>query len=249
MPGRLVLPRPRCGGPFLVAAHRGDSAHCPENSLAGFRRAIQEGADLLETDLRLTADGQFVCFHDVRLERTSDGRGVLEHQSAAHLAGIRLRMGDQCWPDEHIPSLQDLIGLCPQDVNLALELKSRRFEDHEICASLFRELESAGMRRRVILLSFHASHLGTMAAVAPDIPSGVVSFRPWPYGKFDLVGPLPAVLYLNRAYVTQAHRRGQLVCPLDAVPDARLSFYRELGVDAVLSDNPGKTIRAILRLG
>ncbi len=249
MSGRLVLPRPRCGGPFLVAAHRGDRAHCPENSLAGFRRAIQEGADLLETDLRPTADGQFVCFHDVRLERTSDGRGILERQSATQLAAIHLRMGDHSWPDEHIPSLEDLIGLCPQDVNLALELKSRRFESQEICAALLRKLESCGMLRRVILLSFHASHLGAMAAVAPEIPSGIVSFRPWPNGAFDLLGPHPAVLYLNRTYVAQAHRRGQVVCPLDTSPEVRLSFYRELGVDAVLTDDPGQTARAILRLG
>lgn len=249
MPGRLVLPRSRSGGPFLVAAHRGDSVHCPENSLAGFRRAIQEGADLLEADLRPTADGQFVCFHDVRLERTSDGRGIVEQQSVTQLAAIRLRMGDRCWPDEAIPTLEDLIALCPQDVNLALELKSRRFEDRGMCAALLRKLESSGMVGRVILLSFHASHLGAMAAVAPDIPSGIVSFRPWPYGEFDLLGPPPAVLYLNRGYVGQAHRRGQVVCPLDAAPEVRLSLYRELGVDAVLSDDTGKTVRAVLRLG
>src|SRR5512143_384794 len=234
MPGRLVLPRPRSCGPFLVAAHRGNRVHCPENSLAGYRRAIEEGADLLEADLRPTADGHFVCFHDLSLERTSDGKGLVEQQPVTTLAACRLRLGDQCWPHEHIPSLDELIAICPEDVYLALELKSSRFREEDICSALVRKLDNSGMRLRVILLSFRTRDIDAMAAVAPDIPSGIVSFRPFPHGNFDLLGPLPVVLQFNRRYVGQAHRRGQVVCPLDGTPEARLPLYRELGVDAVL---------------
>ena len=248
MSGRLVLPRPRSGGPFLVAAHRGDRVHCPENSLAGFRRAIEAGADLLETDLRPTADGRFVCFHDRTLERTSSGRGEVERRSFQELAAFRLRRGDVAWPDEKIPSLEELAGLCPGDVYLALELKSRRFAELEACAALVRTLDHLGMRKRVILLSFHARHLATMTSAAPDIPGGIVAFAPWPRGSFDILGPVPHVLLMNPLYVRTAHRRGQVVCPLDTAPDSRLLRYRRLGVDAVLSDDPGKTVDAALRL-
>ncbi len=248
MRGKLILPRPRSGGPFLVVAHRGNRLHCPENSLAGFRRAIEEGADLLEVDLRPTLDGQFVCFHDRRLDRTSDGRGELERRSFSELAGFRLRMGNSVWQGEHIPLLNELFALCPADVNLALELKSRRFAEEATCASLLRTLEVAGMRRRVIFLSFHARHLQAMASVAPDLPGGLVSFRLWPHGEFDVLGPIVPTLKINRSYVTQAHRRGQAVCPLDAAPDSRLPLYRRIGADAVLSDDPGKTVAAASRL-
>jgi glycerophosphoryl diester phosphodiesterase len=233
MPGRLVLPRPRSGSPFLVAAHRGNRIHCPENSLAGFRRAIDDGADLLEADLRPTADGRFICFHDSMLERTSDGRGEVERRSLRELAALHLRMGDRLWPSEHIPSL---------------EVKSHQFRKGTTCAALLSALERAGMRQRVIFLSFHARHLNVMATVAPDIPSGIVTFRPWPHGHFDLLGPVMIALRLNPRYVRSAHRRGQVVCPLDATPDARLHLYRQLGVDAVLSDDAGKTVSAALQL-
>jgi glycerophosphoryl diester phosphodiesterase len=248
MPGRLVLPRPRSGGPFLVAAHRGDRTHCPENSLAGFRRAIEEGADLLETDLRPTADGAFVCFHDRTLERTSDGRGGIERRSLGELSAFRLRRDNVAWPRERIPSLEELAALCPSDVYLALELKSRRFEEQAVCAALLQALEKLGMRQRVILLSFHARHLRTMSSVAPDIPGGIVTFRPWPHGSYDLLGPVLPALLLNPSYARVAHRRGQVVCPLDTRPDARLLRYRRLGMDAVLSDDAGKTVRESLRL-
>ncbi len=249
MPGKLVLPRPRSGGPFLVVAHRGARIHCPENSVAGFRQAIEEGADLLEADVRTTADGQFVCFHDRRLERTSDGAGIVEQQTLQGLTPRRLRTGKKVWPDERVPTLEALALLCPADVYLALDLKSRRFTQRAVCESFLRTVERLGFRQRVILLSFHASHLNAMASVAPEIPAGIVSFRPWPHGLFDVLGPVPFVLQLNSGYVAEAHRRGQFVCPLDTSPEARLLQYRHLGVDAILSDDPGKTVRAALRLG
>ena len=56
-------------------AHRGNRAACPENTLASFRRAIADGADVLETDLWLSRDGAFVCIHDATLERTTDTIG------------------------------------------------------------------------------------------------------------------------------------------------------------------------------
>jgi len=59
----------------LIVAHRGSSAAVPEHTLASYQRALEEGADGLECDVRLTADGQLVCVHDRRLDRTSTGRG------------------------------------------------------------------------------------------------------------------------------------------------------------------------------
>jgi glycerophosphoryl diester phosphodiesterase len=60
-----------------VVAHRGSSAEAPEHTLAAYVQAISDGADALECDVRLTADGHLVCVHDRRIDRTSDGRGVV----------------------------------------------------------------------------------------------------------------------------------------------------------------------------
>jgi glycerophosphoryl diester phosphodiesterase len=60
-----------------VVAHRGSSADAPEHTLAAYQQAVDDGADALECDVRLTADGHLVCVHDRRIDRTSDGRGVV----------------------------------------------------------------------------------------------------------------------------------------------------------------------------
>ncbi len=62
--------------PYIMA-HRGNRTACPENTLAAFRRAITDGADILETDLHLSADQVFVCIHDPTVDRTTDGSGAV----------------------------------------------------------------------------------------------------------------------------------------------------------------------------
>lgn len=72
----------------LVFAHRGSSAALPEHTLAAYLRAIEEGADGLECDVRLTRDGHLVCVHDRRLNRTSNGRGRVSGYTLAELNAL-----------------------------------------------------------------------------------------------------------------------------------------------------------------
>lgn len=72
----------------LVVAHRGSSYRHPEHTLAAYAGAIEEGADGLECDVRLTRDGHLVCVHDRRVDRTSDGRGIVSEKSLADLTSL-----------------------------------------------------------------------------------------------------------------------------------------------------------------
>ena len=74
----------RPSGPEVIA-HRGSSAEKPEHTLAAYLRAIEQGADSLECDVRLTADNHLVCVHDRRVNRTSNGRGLVSTLELAHL--------------------------------------------------------------------------------------------------------------------------------------------------------------------
>ncbi|MEL5957606.1 glycerophosphodiester phosphodiesterase [Streptomyces sp. CLV115] len=74
--------------PIQVVAHRGASDDAPEHTLAAYRKAIEDGADALECDVRLTADGHLVCVHDRRVNRTSNGRGAVSALELAELAAL-----------------------------------------------------------------------------------------------------------------------------------------------------------------
>ena len=74
-----------------MVAHRGASADRPEHTLAAYELALQEGADGVECDVRLTRDGHLVCVHDRRVDRTSTGTGLVSEMTLAQLRRIRLR--------------------------------------------------------------------------------------------------------------------------------------------------------------
>ena len=64
-----------------VIGHRGAASFAPENTFAGFDLALQLGVDAIETDVQRTKDGKLVLFHDARIERTTNGRGWLQHMA------------------------------------------------------------------------------------------------------------------------------------------------------------------------
>ena len=244
---RISPPFSRTGMGMLIVAHRGNRRHAPENSLAGFRQAIGEGADLLETDLRMTADGNFICFHDATLERTTDRSGAVERLTLEEVRQATLRAGGSEWKREKIPTLDELAAILPTDVALALELKSSRFRDPATCRVLVQAIERLGVRDKVIVLAFSAQKLRNLQQEGRGIPAGHVRLVPWPGDQFELVGPLGVLLRINPSFVRKAHERGLLVCPLDTNPDRSIAYYRRLGVDALITDDPAATIAAVRR--
>lgn len=241
----ITPPAPRSGGDILIVAHRGNRVHDPENSLPAFRRAIEDGADLIETDLRPTADGAFVCFHDPGLERRTGVRGEVERCDLGTLKRLRLLGQGGRETGEEIPTLAELAAVLPKDVALALELKSPRFREAGLCRALIGELKKLGLDQRTIVLSFSARRLQTLQKEAPQIPAGHVCLTLFPRKRFELSAPLRQILQLRPGFVREAHGRGALVCPLDPDPDRHIMFYRKLGVDALITDNPAGTIAAL----
>jgi glycerophosphoryl diester phosphodiesterase len=220
----------------------------PENTLAAFRQAVAEGADIIETDLHLSADGVFVCIHDATVDRTTDGSGAVAEMSLAELKTLSAAYGRPEFVDERIPTLAEFAASLPEDVAIALELKTDRFCEPQVCQQLVAELDRTGVRERAVALSFSLPRIQAVQAVAPDILIGWITLsRRWPLRDVQLLGPAWPFLLQNPLYILTAHARGQLVCPLDPAPDSRLWLYRWLGCDAILTDDPGATSRALGR--
>lgn len=231
-----------------VMAHRGNSAQRPENTLAAFRLALEQGADLIETDLHVTADGVFVCIHDATVDRTTDGSGPVAEMRLPALKQLSASYGFEQYADERIPTLAQVMDLLPPDVVLALELKTDAFLDPEIGRRLVEQIEAVGRLEQTVLLSFNLPRVQAVKAVEPSIPTGFITLkRLTPKPGADLLGPFWPILFANPFYVRAAHRRGQPVCPLDPTPDSRIWYYRWLGVDALLTNDPGATLKALGR--
>lgn len=256
----MPMPTPKPGNrrdPFAgrprpyVMAHRGDSDHAPENTLAAFRLAAGAGAEIIETDLWFSADGHLVCHHDATLERmTGDPRRVND-VSLAEIQGLPIRSRfDAEFPAERVPALTEVLATVPPAVLLALELKDPRFgTDPAAAAALVAAIAERIAAHTVFVISFDLGRVLRVKAAAPECRGGHITIRnPLPTQSTEFLGPYWTLLALNPFYVRLAHRRGQWVCPLDPDLDRRLGRYLALGVDAVLTNDPGGTRARIAAL-
>jgi glycerophosphoryl diester phosphodiesterase len=99
-----------------VMAHRGNRVACPEKTLAAFHRALDEGADILETDLHLTADGVFVCIHDATVDRTTNGSGAVSEMTLTDTKTLSSAYGNPNFETERVPTLAEFTAILPPSV-------------------------------------------------------------------------------------------------------------------------------------
>jgi len=229
-----------------VMAHRGNNVFCPENTMAAFKQSFQDGADILETDLQLSKDDEFICIHDGSIDRTTDGTGLVSDYTTKELKNFSAFYGKEDFKAERIPLLTELAAILPPDVALALELKSDRFLEDETCLRLIDLLTTAGIRSRTFVISFSKERVKCLHRLAPDIPAGLITMSGYsPDPDMQIIGPFWPLVFLNPFYIRQVRKNKQIVCPLDPTPDKRLWIYEKMKVDAVLTDNPQKTCKLI----
>jgi glycerophosphoryl diester phosphodiesterase len=141
-------------GPWIVA-HRGASAHAPENTLAAVRLAWELDADAVEVDLRLTRDGHVVVCHDEATARTSNTDLVVADATLAELRALDAgAWRGSAWEGERIPTASEVLATCPRGRHLVLELKASA----ELLSPLAGDLAAA-----VATGGPHASHIVFLA--------------------------------------------------------------------------------------
>jgi glycerophosphoryl diester phosphodiesterase len=233
--------------PYIMA-HRGNRAAYPENTCSAFRQAVLDGAAIIETDVQLSSDGHFLCIHDATLDRTTDGSGSVNKLKFEEIRSYNAAASRPDLPPEPIPTIGELAQVVPRPIVVAFELKSDAFLEPSVCQRFSEVLREEHLHERAIILSFSARRLQLLRSVDPGLPIGWITInRPWPQRGMDMLGPFWPLLLANPMLTLIAHLMGQLVCPLDPSPEPRLPLYRLLGCDAILSDDPGKTVRALGR--
>ena len=239
----------------LLMAHRGDPVHAPENTFASFQLAIDSGADILETDLWFSKDGVIVCHHDDTLDRVTDSSGAITEMNLKEIKTVRVKRSycgqfdEAKYPDEQIPTLQELLDFTPADVALALELKDPAFSEPERAAQLIDMIRPRIEMGTLMLLSFDTGLLWAARQVEPSVWIGEVSmYSPNPTFAGNGVGTIYQAMKSNPDYMKIARQHNLWVCPLDPTPEDRLPWYLEIGVDAVLTDHPDVTRAALTKL-
>jgi glycerophosphoryl diester phosphodiesterase len=158
-----------------VIGHRGNPTNAPENSISSYRIAYENGADIVETDVYLSKDGEVVVMHDSDISRTTTGTGNIESLTLAQLKEYYL-WGENdkfktSFPEERIPTLREIFELMKncEGLKLFVEIKTTK---PAVCQKIVDLAEEYGMSERISVISFSLTQLVKMHQVAPEISCG-----------------------------------------------------------------------------
>ncbi|MBI4340170.1 MAG: glycerophosphodiester phosphodiesterase [Chloroflexi bacterium] len=235
----------------LVIAHRGASGEAPENTMAAFRLAVEQGTDVVELDVHMTSDGYPVVIHDDLLSRTTSGAGLVRQAS---LAEIR-RLDAGAWfggrfAGERVPTLEEVVAWAKGRVALAIEIKNIPFRYRGIEASVTGVLERCNALGEHEVFSFDHVCARRFKAREPGLLTGVC-YRGDVIDHVALAKEAnatvlhPMLLDMRPEAIKEAHAAGLLVFPWAADDPEDIRALVALGIDGITTSYPARA-RAII---
>lgn len=221
-----------------IIAHRGASGLAPENTLKAIALALDLGVGAIELDVQ-QADGELWVFHDRRLERCTDGHGVLSHRSRDYLASLDAGGG------ERIPTLWQVMSLIAGRCELHIELKGTGTAEPVAALTRRAEAELGFTPAHWVVSSFHHPELIRFKVLRPEIRTGALTASlPLHGARFaEELGAWSLncdVDFVDAGLVADAHRRGLkiLVYTVDEVSDG--DALAAMGVDGIFTNRPDR---------
>lgn len=240
--------------PPLLYAHRGASGHYPENTMEAFRGALRQRADGIELDVQLSLDEEVMVIHDHRLERTTDGQGLVQSRTRDEL--LQLRAGiyaDPRYRDARIPTLEEVLQtFAPTSLRFNIELKNFLIPQPGLEEQVVALIRKYRLVRRTVISSFNFDSLLRVKELNPRQPTGLLYVgplrRPWEvaaqYEADQLHVPNEE---LTPALVKQAKRNGFSILVWTVDAPQRIRACSRMGVDGIITNYPLRARKALLR--
>ncbi len=229
----------------LVIAHRGASMYAPENTIAAFELAVEMGAEGIELDTMLTADGTPIVIHDQSLERTTNGSGSVASKTIAEIklldAGSTF---DARFAGEKVPTLEEVFTAVGDKILINVELKNYASPLDHLPETVVALVMKKGLSDRVLLSSFNpialikaqrASEKIRRAALTgggPKILRGVVE------AFTDYFALHPEVSLVNQGMIDKHHAAGNKVNAWTVNEESEMMKLLSIGVDGLITDKP-----------
>jgi glycerophosphoryl diester phosphodiesterase len=215
---------------FLTVGHRGVMGIEPENTLRSFRRAEREGLDQIELDLHLSKDGALVVMHDARVDRTTDGSGLIRDLTLEEIRALDAGLG------ERVPVFEEVL----EAVAAPIQAEIKDTAAARVLAAVLRE---RGESARVSVISFHDDALAEIRALLPGVRTVLVAGDSGPQivPRAQAVGAELVSLDLTRLSLDTVRRcqaAGIAVMAWTVNTAQDWALARALGLDGAATDLP-----------
>ena len=239
----------------VIVAHRGDKVYAPENTLSAFMQAVKKGADGVEFDVKLSADGQVIVLHDQTVDRTTNGTGNAARLTLAELreldAGVQF---PGQFPGERIPSLDEVFETIGKRIYMNVELTNYLTPNDALVPKVVDLVKKHGVQSRVLFSSFLAHNLQKVRQLLPEVPRGLLTL-PGLMGlwgrTFNLRGDYaylhPHFKDVNIALVTRIHAAGNRVNTWTVTAEADITRMIGLGLDGIITGDLALALRLLGR--
>lgn len=229
----------------LVIAHRGASAQRPENTMPAFALAVEQRADMIETDLHRCRDGAVVIAHDEELARIG-GSGEIADATLAELRALDAGGGAR------VPTLDEMLDGFGAAIPFNLELKQGTRGAYEGLEALALEaVQARGIAEQTLFSSFYDPVLARLRALAPEARIGLLISCRYPVRIVERALALgaeainPEAPLVDAALVESAHEAGLAVYVFTVDAEAEMQRLLALGVDGLFTNHPDR-MRALV---
>jgi glycerophosphoryl diester phosphodiesterase len=231
----------------IIIGHRGASADAPENTLAAFRLALEQGADGIELDAKLTADGQVIVIHDPTVDRTTNGKGKIKELTLAALRELDAGgWKNPQYAGEKLPMLDEVFETVGHRLLVNVELTNYADPGDALLEKVAELVKRHGVEKNVIFSSFLPNNISRIRKLLPGVPAGLLALegstgilsRSFIGRWFSPQMIHPYFTDADRAYIAREHRRGRRVnvWTVDEPDDIRRLITDD--VDGIITDNP-----------
>lgn len=242
------FPRP------IILAHRGDLAHAPENTIPAFSQAIQKGADGVELDAKLTTDGHIIVFHDITVDRTTNGKGKVASFNFDEIR--KLDAGswfDSKFANTKVPLLEEVFETVGKDKLINIELTNYSTPKDGLTQKVCELIKKHNNQAQIIFSSFFASNLKVAEQILPEIPRGLLAMPGlvglWArsfgfmFGEYQALHP--HISDVTKEQVNRVHRINRRVHIWTANKPEEMTRLKEWNVDGLFTDDPAEAVRIL----
>ncbi|WP_035392551.1 glycerophosphodiester phosphodiesterase [Bacillus altitudinis] len=231
---------------MYIIAHRGSSSAAPENTIAAFDVAVEQGADYIELDVQMTMDQHIVVIHDDTVERTTNGNGLVKSYTLDQLK--KLDAGswfDQQYTNERIPTLQEILERYSQRIGILIEIKHPK-RQIGIEKAVARIINRFAYSRHIIIQSFDVHALQRIKAFAPSLRTALI-IKPdafkltkrklTTYSSFANCLNMKKTM-INKWWIDRIHSFGMEVFIWTVKDQKTADRIKKYPIDGVVTDNP-----------